>query len=817
MGSTKKFLAILMALCLAFSMSSIAFAGDAATAEVTPEPRVTEDGSIPLVVAYSPFSEKFSPFYGESGYDMDVVDMVCGSMMTTDRVGGIVYNAIEGETRAYNGTDHFYSGMADLSVVYDKDTNITTYTTKMRKDIKYSDGTPMTADDLIFTYYVYLDPGYVGSTTLSSYDIVGLKDYRTQTTSEIYGKYESLATAIQAAGHDHVWAEGDAWTKEQQDAYWAIFDAKWTEVCQAIVDTVMANYLTDEYATAVGSTAEAIAASEGLTVAYGMAMWGFGELGKDTTVFTAKDGKTFDFSKEEYPTIADYYAATFAAYAGDGEKFSATEHPAQDAAYVVVGTKNAFITQEGAKEPEMTDGIKNVSGIVRVDDYTVEVKTYGYSAPAVYSILGLAAAPKHYYGDGTYDYAANNFGHPFGDLSVVEAKTTVPLGAGPYKFVKYENKIVYFEANENYYKGAPKIKYMQWKETLAPDMVTAVTSGTADISDPSFNKTAADTIRSYNSNQELQGDKIVTNLVDNRGYGYIGLNSETISVGGKADSTESKYLRTAIATVIAAQREVAINSYYGPAASVINYPISNTSWAAPQKTDADYKQAFSTGIDGKDIFTADMDTPAKEAAALAAAVEYLKAAGYTYDDATAKFVMAPEGAKLEYEIIIPGDGTGDHPSFGILTEAKNQLEKIGIILTINDPADSNLMWDRLNAGTQEMWCAAWQSTIDPDMYQTYHSSGIVGRGGSDSNHYHIDDAELDQMIVDARVSDDQAYRKAMYKSCLDRIIDWAVEIPVYQRQNCMIFSPERINMDTVTKDITTYYGWGTEVQNLEMK
>ena len=34
-------------------------------------------------------------------------------------------------------------------------------------------------------------------------------------------------------------------------------------------------------------------------------------------------------------------------------------------------------------------------------------------------------------------------------------KRNTPLGAGPYKFVKYENKTVYLEANESYYKGAP--------------------------------------------------------------------------------------------------------------------------------------------------------------------------------------------------------------------------------------------------------------------------------------------------------------------------------------------------------------------------
>lgn len=82
--------------------------------------------------------------------------------------------------------------------------------------------------------------------------------------------------------------------------------------------------------------------------------------------------------------------------------------------------------------------------------------------------------------------------------------------------------------------------------------------------------------------------------------------------------------------------------------------------------------------------------------------------------------------------------------------------------------------------------------------------------------YDIEDSELDQLIMDARTSMDQAYRKTVYKSCLDIIVDWAVEVPVYQRQNAIIFSAERVNMDTVTPDITTFYKWYYEIQNLEL-
>ena len=83
--------------------------------------------------------------------------------------------------------------------------------------------------------------------------------------------------------------------------------------------------------------------------------------------------------------------------------------------------------------------------------------------------------------------------------------------------------------------------------------------------------------------------------------------------------------------------------------------------------------------------------------------------------------------------------------------------------------------------------------------------------------YGIADPELDRLILAARATTDQDYRKSMYKECLDLIIGWAVEIPVYQRQNAVVFASQKVNMATVTPDITTFYGWMAEIQNMELK
>ena len=798
----KKLFALLLAACMLMSVTAV-FAEEAASAD------------IPLVVATSTLSQKFSPYFADTGYDQDVVSMTQISMMTTDRVGGIIYNGIEGETIPYNGTDYTYYGTGDLTVNYDEATDITTYGYKMRNDLKFSDGEPVTIDDVIFTYYVYLDPAYNGSTTLSSYDIVGLQAYRTQIPEASVETVSAIADKVKAAGAGYEIKEDDEFTKEAYDAYWTKCDEDWKADAEGMVAYIAENYAGAYGEKMIGKTADEIAADDGLKAAFALVTWGFAELGDDG-VLTTVSGATFDFANGTYPAIDDYYEAAKAKYSGvfadyiaGNESNLGASTDAADAALM-----NQVAADQGV---DTSAGVPNIAGIKRVDDYTVEVQVKGFSAPAVYSILGLNITPMHYYGDpAQYDYENNKFGHPFGDLSIAQSKTDAPMGAGPYKFIKYDNRVVYYEANEYYYKGAPKTKTMQFKETNAAEVASAVQTGTADGGEMTGSKTNFELLKSFNSNNEVTGDVVTTYSVANLGYGYIGINADTVNVAGEPGSEASKNLRKGLATILAVYRDTAFDSYYGDAAAVINYPISSTSWAAPQATDEGYRVAYSVDAEGNDIYTAEMSAEDKYEAAKKAAIGFFKAAGYTFDEAAGKFTEAPEGASLSYEVIIPGDGTGDHPSFAVLTDAREALGSFGIELKINDPADSNVLWDALDAGTQNLWCAAWGSTIDPDMYQVYHSSNIVGKGGSDSNHYHIQSEKLDEMILNARQSSDQAYRKEVYKDALNEIMDWAVEIPAYQRQNIVIASSQRVNIDTVTPDVTTYWGWLSEIETLEM-
>ena len=62
-----------------------------------------------------------------------------------------------------------------------------TYTFKIRDGVKYQDGTPLTADDVLFTFQVLCDGSYTGSSDYTVYAIKGADDYNKGTASTISG------------------------------------------------------------------------------------------------------------------------------------------------------------------------------------------------------------------------------------------------------------------------------------------------------------------------------------------------------------------------------------------------------------------------------------------------------------------------------------------------------------------------------------------------------------------------------------------------------------------------------------------------------
>jgi len=765
MMKMRRLIALTTASIMALSACTMAEAVTEADTEA--EAAVVEREGGNIVYATNTFGQKFSPFFATTAYDMEVVDLTQVQGLAADRGGAIIENGIEGETVNYNGTDYTYYGMGNVEVTQNDDGSVD-YKLTIRDDQKFSDGEPITIDDYIFGFYVFADPTYDGATTLYALPIEGMEEYRSGMQSKL-----ELLLASEKKGYE----ENDYFTEDEYNSFWEAFDKAGEAFAQEIVD----------YCIGAGYNAE------GDSVSACAANWGY-EL-------------------EEDATAADFFASFVDAYgydiSDDGINAETAGTSMTDFLQEAVGGEEAML--ELQKGIETGAGAPNVSGLTRIDDYTANIHMTEFDATAIYTV-GLYLAPLHYYGDpAAYDYENNQFGFTKGDLSAIKAKTSEPVGAGPYVFDGYANGVVTLKANEYYFKGKPETEVLLMQESIDSDYVPGIVTGTFDIAIPSISDETLKAIQDANSNGELDGDVLHTILVDYRGYGYLGINADLVNVNGEPGSDASKALRKGFMTLLSVYRDTVINSYYGDRAAVIQYPISNTSWAAPKPADEGYQTAYSTDVDGNPIYDSSMSEEERYAAAKEAAIGFFKAAGFTYDEEAGKFT----DVENTYEIMIPGDGQQDHPAYGVAVAASEVLEELGIKLQVNDVGAS--VWNNaLESNTAMMWAAAWQSVVDPDMTQVYSSENAHGNG-TNSNHYSVDDPELDQLIKDGRGSADTEYRKSVYKDAMNIIMDWGCELPLYQRKDCTVASSERIVIDSIPHDMTPYWGWYAEVETLALQ
>ncbi|HOV42159.1 MAG TPA: ABC transporter substrate-binding protein, partial [Oscillospiraceae bacterium] len=388
----------------------------------------------------------------------------------------------------------------------------------------------MTIDDVIFNMYVLADPTYDGSSSFYTLPIEGLEEYRKSMIA--------LSDLILKATPENT--DFSKWTKEQQDKYWAAFNAAGEKFVQEIIDYCKSNGLDPKN-------------YYNNDVAMGMAEWGFGEI-NDKGVLTAPSGATFDLAAGKFPTAADYWKEIVKKYGYDVSDNGINHETAGTSISELISKELGNDADAFSAGVNVGEAVASIKGIKKTGDYSATIHCTKFDATSIYQ-FALYVAPLHYYGDKSlYNYDQNQFGFKKGDLSTVKSKTSKPMGAGSYKFVSYENGVITYEANEGYYDGKPKIKYVLFKESQEGDKLAGVASGDFDVANPAFSASVAESIKKYNSNGNITGNVITTNTSDFLGYGYIGITAENVKVGTQRDSKESKDLRKAFATLFAVYR-----------------------------------------------------------------------------------------------------------------------------------------------------------------------------------------------------------------------------------------------------------------------
>ena len=107
-----------------------------------------------------------------------------------------------------------------------------------------------------------------------------------------------------------------------------------------------------------------------------------------------------------------------------------------------------------------------------------------------------------------------------------------------------------------------------------------------------------------------------------------------------------------------------------------------------------------------------------------------------------------------------------------------------------------------------MWAGRCNTNTGISLYKRYADKdsffGIANKGF----------AKLAK-LADRTVKD--KFRKQRYKRCYNSILGMAVEVPVIEQQEALLYSSSRIDTDTMAKDLTAYYSWVNEIESVEMK
>ena len=249
-------------------------------------------------------------------------------------------------------------------------------------------------------------------------------------------------------------------------------------------------------------------------------------------------------------------------------------------------------------------------------------------------------------------------------------------------------------------------------------------------------------------------------------------------------------------------------------AAVIEYPASQVSWSVPQAEDEEYEQAYVKDVDGNVIYNSNMSVEERAQAACKAALWYLKKAGFKVKKGAVTEI--PENTRKKYVIYIPSDAQGQ----GMLTDARNAqklFKQIGLRLELREGCSQKKLARDLRKGAAQIWCGKAETSVNGDMYAMFHSRIKKDKTAGSRNYFRIKDSDLDDYIEDSMRTVPLKKSISLYAQSYDKILDWAVEVPVYQERNLKVFSTARVNLETVAQNITPYYDWTQEIQLVEMK
>ncbi len=515
---------------------------------------------------------------------------------------------------------------------------------------------------------------------------------------------------------------------------------------------------------------------------------------KDRTIYTFTLGKDVKFSDGEKVNSDDLIFSMYAyldeSYKGD------------------VKIKDADILGYTSYISGNSDYI---AGIKRVSNNVVEVTTGGYDIETIHE-MDIPICPLHYYGQkDKYHYSDREFGFNKGDISSLIKDKDFAIGTGAYKLVSISRDSAFFDANEDYYKGCPKTAFITLKNRGGSDenkLYSELCEGVYDMAVFDNSQLVYSFAVLSNDNGTTSGNDFTAQFIDGEEYQCICINANNICVNKRPDTTKSKALRKAFATLFACNRSAAIQKKFGFSTKVINYPFMASSWAVPDTEDEDYREAYAYDNENDEMFDKNMDPETRYEKALEVAKDYFKEAGYIESEG----ILKPNDdlKDMEYEIYLPLEHDDGAVVYTYLSEIVKYLDGIGIDLKIKYVKDSKIE-KKLKKNKLSMWCQNFKADPNADLKGLYYGDYKL-----DNNIFGIMDGNLDENIDNISVTDSYSKKAKLYKKCFNKIFEWGVVVPMYQFTKGVVFRSDNVNTKTISADLTGNYSWLDEIEKVEV-
>ena len=798
----------------------------------------------------------FNPFFSTSASDGTVVAMTQIGMLSSKYVDGNVQVAY-GDNEAVVVKDYDITENAG---------GTSTYTFVLKNGIKFSDGQPLTMEDVLFNFYVYLDPVYTGSNTLYSTDIVGLAEYRTQTVGSGTDGSDNLITS-QAD------ARASARLAELINLFNSQLKASSTKEVgyEAMKKAIAGHTVSNGYKTAI-STDPSKVSNKNLLEDYEYALKLFKE--ELTSDYTGAKESYVDapykghkeFENEVFCFMyTEGYVEVEYAEGADGKpdrtkiqsltpsypQSITTKQAAIDYVYndkiareldVILqywATASTLRTEFTAKAKEVIlyentsdDGslaVDHISGIVSLGHTdakgsTIKVNGKDYKVASAHNADGTVKNASEY------------------DVLQITIK-----GVDPKAIWNFAITV----APQHYYGKGSKVgvdieKNKFGVEFASFDFMTDVIQSTRNIKLP-MGAGPYKVTNAQNADNPGESEFFKDNII----YFKANNNFQTVGSGlanAKIEKLRYKVISSANAISALEKNEV---HYITPSLTNDNYKKLTDMKSDGIVTLTEKQLGYGyIGINASKVPDINIRKAIMCAMNTSLALEYYRAGtaeqiywpmskvswaypkgtdatdnGFDYPPlgkwdksaATAniqKYMqmagVSAGDSQLKVKFTIAGSSLQDHPTYKVFRDAAALLNELGWQIEV--VCDQQAL-TKINTGSLAVWAAAWSSALDPDMYQVYHKDSTATstlawgynylKTSGTAQELNILDT-LSTFIDQARETNDQSKRADLYHKAMEQVLDLAIELPVYQRSVLYAYNSNIISSESLPKEINPY-------------